>query len=242
MGQTILIADNDQETGKSVERHLNEEAFDIVFADTGRLVKQEVTRRNPLLVILGTSFSDLPGLELARWVLARPNRPGLILLGPNADPIDRTIGLELGADDYMTKPFFARELLARIHSVLRRIQRAGPGEDGEDDAAVPVKAEPIWVSGYCINLLSRQITLPNEVMVTLSWSETKVLSVLLDRRGMPVTRDFLSKKALGRPWNPDERALDQHVAALRRKLHSPLPAAPLIITVRHVGYMIEAAA
>lgn len=233
MRQMIVIADNDRETIRSLEEHLGNEAFDTVVAHTGLDMKKEVGRRNASLVVLGTGLGDAPGLELARWVLTRPSRPGLIMLSARADPIDRTIGLEMGADDYVSKPFFPRELLARIHSVLRRLRRA------EEELSPPPKAEVVTALGYSANLLSRQVVLPHGATATLSWTEAKVLSALLENLGVPVTRDVLSQRALGRSWSPEERALDQHVAALRRKLHSPPPAKPLIVTVRHVGYVIE---
>lgn len=238
MRQTIMIADNDRDTVRSLADHLATAAFEAVFVDNGRDVRREMERRNPSLVVLGTNFGDVPGLELARWVLNRPARPGLILLSSRADPIDRTIGLEMGADDYVSKPFFARELVARMHSVLRRLR---PGPHEADVVPAPMsRAEVVSILGYSVNLSSRQVTLPDGDMATLSWTESKVLSALLDHRGVPVTRDILSQRALGRPWSPEERALDQHVAALRRKLHAHPPAKPLITTIRHVGYSIEA--
>ncbi len=236
MRHTIVIADNDRETAHALADLLTEGAFDAIFLGSGLEAKREIARQNPSLVVLGTNFSDIPGLELARWILLRPSRPGLILLSARTDPIDRTIGLEMGADDYVTKPFFARELLARMHSVLRRLQ---PSMSSEDVPFQP-KAETLSAWGYTLNLNSRQVSLPEGGAVTLSWTEAKVLSALLDHQGMPLTRDALSRKALGRAWTPDERALDQHVASLRRKLHPRPLAKPLIITVRHVGYLIEA--
>lgn len=236
MRHTIVIADNDRDTVHALAEFLADEAFDTVFVDNGQETKREISRHTPSLVVLGTNFSDIPGLELARWILARPARPGLILLSSRTDPIDRTIGLEMGADDYVSKPFFTRELLARMHSVLRRLPSPTPNED----FAVQPKAETLSAWGYTLNLHSRQVALPHGGTVTLSWTEAKVLSALLDHRGVPMTRDMLSRKALGRAWTPDERALDQHVASLRRKLHSPPPTKPLIITIRHVGYLVEA--
>lgn len=212
-----------------------DEAFEAVFLDDGATAQREIGRRNPSLVVLGTNFGDISGLDMARWLLSRPSRPGLILLSSRSDPIDRTIYLEMGADDCLSKPFFARELLARIHSVLRRLH---PPSSGEESDSAP-RIETISVSGFRFDPRSRQVSLPHGALVTLSRTEAKVLSALLDNRGAPVTRDMLSLRALGRNWNPDDRALDQHVAALRRKLETPPPGKPLIATVRHVGYMVE---
>lgn len=236
MRHTIVIADNDRDTAHALSEFVVDEAFDTVFVGSGQEAKREISRHNPSLVVLGTNFSDIPGLELARWILARPSRPGLILLSSRTDPLDRTIGLEMGADDYVSKPFFTRELLARMHSVLRRLPPPVPHQE----FPIQPKAETLSAWGYTLNLHSRQVSLPHGGTATLSWTEAKVLAALLDHRGMPMTRDMLSRKALGRAWVPDERALDQHVASLRRKLQSPSPAKPLIITVRHVGYLVEA--
>lgn len=244
MRHTIVIADNDRETAHVLADYLTDSAVETIFVDSGVEAKKEISRRNPSLVVLGTNFSDLPGLELARWVMSRQSRAGLILLGMRADPIDRTIGLEMGADDYVSKPFFARELLARIHSVLRRIQPSVSGmaadRGGSETNLLKPVVEIVTAKGYAFNFLSRQVHLPHGPVVSLSWTEAKVLSALLDHRGVPLSRDVLSLRALGRNWTPEERALDQHVASLRRKLQSPPPAEPLIITIRHVGYLIEA--
>lgn len=236
MRHTIVIADNDREAVRALAELLADEAFETVFADTGHEAKREIARHNPALVVLGTNLSDMSGLELARWILSRPSRPGLILLSSRADPIDRTIGLEMGADDCISKPFFSRELLARMHSVLRRLPQPLPSEE----FSLQPKAETLSAWGYTLHVYTRQVSLPHGGTVMLSWTEAKVLSALLDHQGEPLSRDALSRKALGRAWTPDERALDQHVASLRRKLHPPPPAKPLIITVRHVGYLIEA--
>lgn len=235
MHHTIVFADNDRMTAQTMAAYLADEMFEAVFVDDGATAQREIGRRNPSLVVLGTNFADVSGLDLARWLMSRPYRPGLILLSSRSDPIDRTIYLEMGADDCLSKPFFARELLARIHSVLRRIHPPTLSEE----AGTEPRAETITASGFRFNPRSRQVCLPHGALVTLSRTEAKVLSALLDNRGAPMTRDMLSLRALGRNWNPDDRALDQHIAALRRKLETPHPGRPLISTVRHVGYMVE---
>ncbi len=232
MPRTIVIADNDAHTTRDLSEYLVGEPFRAVFAHSTVTVKAEVTQRAPALVVLGTDFDDAPGLEIARWILNRPERPGLILIHPRPDPLDRTIALELGADDCMSRPVFARELLARIHSVLRRLP---------DAAALPRVAthHDVVAHGYAINLASRQVVLPDGSTAALSWTEAKVLATLIEHQGAPVSRDVLSQRALGRPWVPEERALDQHIATLRRKLFVSEPFRALIHTVRNVGYTID---
>ena len=235
MPRTIVIADNDPDTTRELAEYLGAEAFRTVTANSALTVKSEVAQRAPALVVLGTNLEDAPALEVARWILNRPEKPGLILIHPRTDPVDRTIGLEMGADDCMSKPVFPRELLARINSVLRRLPAVGAkphgaGADGSD---------LVVVHGYAINLASRQVVMPGGASTVLSWTEAKVLATLLEHLGTPVSRDVLSQRALGRVWVPEERALDQHIATLRRKLFVPEPFPPLIHTVRHVGYVID---
>lgn len=233
MPRTIVIADNDPDTTRELAEYLGAEAFRTVTANSALTVKSEVAQRAPALVVLGTNLEDAPALEVARWILNRPEKPGLILIHPRTDPVDRTIGLEMGADDCMSKPVFPRELLARIHSVLRRLPVAGTPPRGRSGGDVVV------VHGYAINLASRQVVTPGGASTVLSWTEAKVLATLLEHLGTPVSRDVLSQRALGRVWSPEERALDQHIATLRRKLFVPEPLRPLIHTVRHVGYVID---
>ena len=235
MPRTIVIADNDPDITRDLAEYLLGEPLKTITVSSALAVKAEVVRRAPSLVVLGTNLEDAPALDIARWILNRPEKPGLILIHPRTDPIDRTIGLEMGADDCMSKPVFPRELLARIHSVLRRLPAAG----ANGRTAGAAGGDVIVVQGYAINLASRQVVLPGGTNTALSWTEAKVLATLLEHRGTPVSRDVLSQHALGRVWSPEERALDQHIATLRRKLFVPEPFRPLIHTVRHVGYIID---
>lgn len=234
MPRTIVIADNDPDTARDLAEYLLGEPFKTVVANSVLMLKAEVTQRAPALVVLGTDLDETPALEIARWILGRPEKPGLILIHPRTDPIDRTIGLEMGADDCMSRPIFARELLARIHSVLRRLPDAGSVSRGG-----AAKGDVVVVQGYAINLASRQVVLPDGSATALSWTEAKVLATLIEHQGTPVSRDVLSQRALGRAWSPEERALDQHIATLRRKLYVSEPFRPLIHTVRNVGYTID---
>jgi DNA-binding response OmpR family regulator len=229
MPRTVLIADRDPQILNDLATYFASEPFAVLTVGSAAEARAAVLQGTPSLVVAGTEFADAPPLDLARWILARAARPRLIVLCERADPVDRTIGLELGADDCMSKPVFPRELLARIRSVMRRA----------DEGCAPRTAAPVQVQGYSINLPSRLVTLPSGGTAVLSVTEARVLETLIAQRGAPVSREELSRHALGRPWNPEERALDQHVASLRRKLFVPTPLKPLIHTVRNVGYTID---
>lgn len=232
MPRSVLIADPDTRLLAELTDYFAAEPFATVTATSAAQARAAIVQGvAPNVVVAGGEFPDASPLDLARWILARPARPRLILVCERDDPVDRTVGLELGADDCVSKPVFPRELLARIRSVARRTaEGAGPR---------PRTAAPIQVQGYSVNLLSRLVALPSGETAVLSVTEARVLETLLDQRGAPVSRDALSRHALGRPWNPEERALDQHVASLRRKLYVPARFKPLIHTVRNVGYTID---
>lgn len=229
MPRTVLIADRDPQLLTDLATYFASEPFATLTVGSAAEARATVLQGTPSLVVAGTEFADAPPLDLVRWILARTPRPRLIVLCERADPVDRTIGLELGADDCMSKPVFPRELLARIRSVMRHADARGASR----------AATPVQVQGYSINLPSRHVTLPSGETAVLSVTEARVLETLIAQRGAPVSREELSRHALGRPWNPQERALDQHVASLRRKLFVPTPLKPLIHTVRNVGYTID---
>lgn len=231
MPRSILIADPDLTTLNELAGYFASEPFATATAFSAAAARAAVVQAAPRLVVAASAFADAPPLDFARWLLARPARPRLILMCDRADPIDRTVGLEMGADDCLSKPVFPRELLARIRNVMRRASAA--------DAFKARAADPVQVQGYSINLLSRHVNLPSGEIAVLSVTEARVLETLIAHRGAPVSREDLSRHALGRPWNPEERALDQHVASLRRKLFVPAPLKPLIHTVRNVGYTID---
>lgn len=233
MPRVIVVADPDPAFTSELAEYFSRELFQTVVANTGAAAQAAVAKKTPSVVVAGADFPDAPGLGLARWVLARPSQPGLIQICSRPDPVERTIAIEMGADDCLSKPVSPRELLARIHGLVRRLAKS------RDFGAVAPDAGPMTVQGFWINLLSRHVTLPSGETVVLSATETKVLAALIDNRGSPVSRDELCQRALGRIWNPEERALDQHIATLRRKLFVPPSFRPLIHTVRHVGYIID---
>lgn len=226
----LLVIDDEEDLAATLVRFFSAEGMNVEVARKAADGKKLLAEACFDVVLLDVGLPDQSGFDLARWILSQPDRPGLIFLSGRSDPVDRTIGLEIGADDYVTKPFYGRELLARVRGVMRRTGDAGRARSPAGSSAI---------AGYKINLTTRIATLPDGTNLCLSLTEAKVLGVLIENAGTPVSRDDLSRKALGRPWEPEERGLDQHIATLRRKLKDGRFGSSLIITVRHVGYMVD---
>ena len=147
------------------------------------------------------------------------------------DLLDRVLGLELGADDYLAKPFELRELLARIRSVLRRIETAQP-----DKSAQSVH-NSLQFSGWCLNTSTRALSSPAGAEVELTTTEYDILRVLCEHVGQPVSRETLYRRVRGKEWSPLDRSLDTHIANLRRKLRNGGGAEP-IKTIHGKGYIL----
>jgi two-component system OmpR family response regulator len=171
------------------------------------------------------------GLELARWLRSESNVP-IIMLTAMAEETDRIIGLELGADDYVTKPFNPRELLARIRAVLRRT-----GES--DDKSHEGSARTYRFSGWLLETARRRLLDPAGVEVAITGGEYELLVALLDRPNRVLTRDMLLDLLRGRQAGPFDRAIDVAVSRLRRKLEDDGRHSQLIKTVRGGGYVLS---
>jgi DNA-binding response OmpR family regulator len=177
------------------------------------------------LMLLDVVLPDEDGWSALRWLRARSDLPVIMLTG-KGETVDKVIGLELGADDYLAKPFDLRELLARMRSIQRRTEkRAAPSEDA------------ITFSGWVLDVSSQQLKSEAGELVHLTQAEYRILALLAKSPRQVITRDRLMEAMTGREWEPLDRSIDVHISNLRRKL-DPDPKLPsLIRTVRGAGYM-----
>lgn len=230
----ILIVEDEPDLRSAVETIFRNDGFEVFSASTIRAAKARMESEPADVVVLDLGLPDGNGLDLVRNLRTRKPRCGLIIVTGKGDPIDRILGLELGADDYVTKPFIARELIARVRSVLRRMSN--------DDSSAPTSAKPdnrtISVRTASVNVPGRIVSLADGTVTVLSAVEMGILLCLHGRIGQAVTRDDLSLAVLGRPWDPEDRTVDQNVSSLRRKLGLPAGDQDTILTVRGVGYML----
>ena len=228
----ILIVDDDREIRELLSKFLERQGFRIAAARDAR----EARRLWPLgryhLVVLDLMLPGESGLDLARWLRSQSDVP-IVMLTAMGEETDRIVGLELGADDYVAKPFNPRELLARIRAVLRRAS-------GEAASAKEPPAKAIRFAGWTLEPGRRRLLNPDDVEVPLTGGEYELLTVLVERPNRVLTRDMLMDLLRGRQAGPFDRAIDVAVSRLRRKLEDDGRNPTLIKTVRGGGYVLAA--
>src|SRR5580658_179591 len=228
----ILIVEDHPEIRELVQRYLEEEGFKVSAADNGEAMRRIMAQDPVDLVLLDLVLPGEDGLTLARD-LRLDSDVGIIILTGRGEIVDRIIGLEMGADDYLPKPFHLRELLARVKSVLRRASaRRESGHDRPSSARF---------NGWLLDLTARELTSPRGENVRLTTGEFDLLAAFVVRANQVLSRDRLLDLARNREAGPFDRTIDVQVGRLRRKLE-PDPQKPTIIkTVRGTGYIFTPA-
>lgn len=226
----ILVVDDDREIRSLLAESLRAAGFEVVTAPDGREMHRLIGGgANPDLIILDINLPGEDGFSLCRELRARSATP-VIMLTARGDPIDRIVGLEIGADDYMAKPFEPRELEARIKSVLRRAQSLPSN-------LRPLAARAGAFLGWRLDFERRQLTDPSGRIVMLSASEFRLLRIFLEHANRVLSRDQLLALSGGKPSDGLDRSIDLQVSRLRRKLSDE---ADLVKTVRNEGYVFAA--
>jgi len=235
----ILVVDDDKGIRSMLRRYLGGEGFRVSEAADGTALRAALKEAEVDLVLLDLVMPGEDGLSLARDIRRHSSVPIIILTG-KGDLIDRVVGLEAGADDYLTKPFHLREVLARIRSVLRRT-RAPARPSAEDKPPAPGAGEVLGFLGWELDLTRRELNPPSGERVPLTTGEFELLRVFARNANRVLTRDQLLDLVKGRGWSAFDRSIDTQVARLRRKIERD-PAKPeLIKTVRGAGYVFAAA-
>ena len=229
---TILVVDDEVEIRKLIERYLTREGFRVVTAADGADMWRRIEQVPPDLIILDIRLPGEDGLSLTRK-LHQNIDAAIILLTSRSEVIDRVAGLESGADDYLSKPFDLRELLARINAVLRRFRRLPVASQAE-------KHEVFHFWNWRLNTARRELTNVTGEEVALSPSEFDLLQVLLMHPNRVLDREFLMEKTLGRTALPYDRTIDVRIGNLRKKLKACNGSKTIIKTVRGSGYLFEA--
>jgi DNA-binding response OmpR family regulator len=223
--QTILIVEDETSIASFVSLYLKNAGYNVRAVTTGSAALTQIAAEQPALIILDLMLPDIDGIEICRRVRKTSDVPILMLTARDED-VDKIIGLEVGADDYLTKPFNPRELVARVKSVLRR---AAP--ERRRDAE-----EELHHGDLSINAGRREVKVGEEE-IQLAPKEFDLLWELLDHKGLVLTRDQLLERVWGYTFAGDTRTVDVHVRQLRRKLGDASP----IVTVWGVGYKVSPA-
>ena len=219
---TIVVVEDDRNIADLVELYLRQEGFRVVQAEDGEKGLAAVRDQRPRLVVLDVGLPGAAdGLEVCRRLRAGGNHVPILMLTARDDEIDRVLGLELGADDYVTKPFAPRELVARVKAILRRSQvpKEGPGVIVVGGVEVDVRRREARVGGQAVPLATREFDL---------------LRYLAENAGLALSRQQILDAVWGYGWFGDERTVDVHVRQLRKKLGDALP----LDTVWGVGYRL----
>jgi len=230
----LLVVDDDDGVQSLLRRYFAGQGFTVSTAADGAGMHAVLEREQVDLVLLDLGLPGEDGLELTRQL--RRNWDGaLIILTGRDEPVDRVVGLELGADDYVTKPFELRELLARVRSVLRRSAPAA----GADAAGTQGEAT-FHFADYCLDPLRRTLHNGHGAAIALTTGEFELLRVFIEHPNRVLSRDDLMGRIHGRGAGPFDRAIDVQIARLRRKIESDAANPELIKSVRGVGYLFAA--
>ena len=229
----ILVVDDDPGMRRLIRGCLESDGFDVVEAADRAAAEAELRAGSVALVMLDLNLGEENGLDLARD-LVRANRVPIIMVTGRGDVIDRVVGLEVGADDYIVKPFHPRELVARVRTVLRRLERC------EDADAAPETAAVYEFAGMRADPSTLELHDRGGGRVDLTAGDFRLLEVFLSAPGRTLSRDTILDRLHGRDWTPFDRSIDNQVARMRKKIEQD-PANPAVIkTVRGIGYRMAA--
>jgi DNA-binding response OmpR family regulator len=231
MTRTLLIVDDDQKTRTLLKTYLEKHQYEVRVAHDGAsfLAEFERFKDDLSLVILDVMLPDTDGFTLCQTVRRQSSVP-IIMLTASADDTDRIVGLELGADDYIAKPYNPRELLARIKAIHRRMQLGGHG----------TPARYLRFSGFTMDLVERLLTDPQGALVVLTSMDFNLLRFFAEHAGETLDRARLMEQTRGRDLGPLDRSLDVQVSRLRQRLNDDGKQPALIKTVRGSGYVFSA--
>jgi two-component system phosphate regulon response regulator OmpR len=229
----VLIVDDDASIREMLAEYLGSHGFLTAQAGDGDAMRAEIERATPDVVLLDLRLPREDGLALARYLRERYD-VGIIMVTGAGELVDRIVGLEMGADDYVTKPFDPRELLARLKSVLRRTQ-ARPG--ASPDAAGTAARHRVRFGRCQLDLASHQLFDGDAKEIPITAMEFDLLKVFADHPGKALSRDRILTLTKNREWDPYDRSIDIRIARLRRKVETDAEHPVVIRTVRGVGYM-----
>lgn len=230
----ILFVDDEPDLRTLLSEYFQRHGCDVRTAGNAAVARQLVAQSLPDVAVLDVHMPGENGLSLARWLREQHAGVGIVMLTTASDTVDRVVGLEMGADDYVPKPFELRELLARVRAIVRRLHTASPAV-----AAMPVAAEGRRVRfGHCrLDLDLRKLFGADGHEVEITAAEFDLLALFARHPNRPLSRDQIMEQAHNRGWDVFDRSIDLRVMRLRRKIEQNADKPEVIKTVRNVGYV-----
>ncbi len=231
-GEKILVVEDEQNILEAIKYSMHTEGFEVYGAEDGEKGLEMAREISPDLVILDVMLPKLDGFEVCR-ILRRDMDIPVFMLTAKAEEIDRVVGLEIGADDYITKPFSMRELLARVRNALRRSSRSGLGRDNSysGNAVIQVGNLKIDLTGHIARV--------SEKLIDLKPREFDLLAMLASSRGRAFTREQILERLWGHDYIGDSQTVDVHIRWIREKIEEDPSKPKKIVTIRGVGYRFD---
>jgi two-component system OmpR family response regulator len=229
---SILLVEDDAEIGELISRYLESNAMDVTLVANGAAMDAAFAKQSFDLLILDLSLPGEDGLSICRRIRATNDLP-IIIVTAQSEDVDKILGLEMGADDYVVKPFNSRELLARIRAVLRRAEPQSRVEDSSSRQTYQFR-------GWRVDLLAREVVSPRGMKVAMTGAEFDLLHAFCENPNRVLTRDQLINMTHGPTTGPFERSIDVLISRLRQKLESDPKNPTLILTIRSEGYRFSA--
>ncbi len=239
MAQKILVVEDEPALLETLAYNLSKQGYEVHRATTGYKALEVARQELPDLMVLDIMLPGIDGLEVCRILRQEMSSPVLMLTARD-DVVDKVVGLEVGADDYLTKPFSMRELLARVKALLRRerlIRETVTAEVGQQSEVVD-QEQPLVFDGLVIDLARREVRLKDKVLY-LKPKEYELLVFLARNRGIALSRDVILERVWGWEHDAGSRTVDVHIRWLREKIESNPSKAKRIVTVRGIGYRFE---
>ena len=235
MQDTILVVEDEPALRDTLVYNLQKDGFTVEAVGDGRSALESARRLNPKLIVLDIMLPELDGFEVARILRKEMSTP-ILMLTARDDEIDRVVGLEVGADDYLTKPFSMRELMARVKAQLRRTRLLR--EELEKAPQPAKKQETLSFNDLVINITRHEVTLHNTPL-QLKPKEYELLEFFAAHKGQMLSREFILERVWGWDFIGDSRTVDVHVRWLRQKIEDDPGNPTRIVTVRGGGYRFE---
>jgi DNA-binding response OmpR family regulator len=234
MPETILVVEDEPALQETLAYNLKKEGYTVKIAGDGRVALETARKIKPDLLVLDIMLPELDGFEVARIIRKEMTTP-ILMLTARDDEIDRVVGLEVGADDYLTKPFSMRELMARVKAQLRRARLL---REELSKSASPIAHETLTFGNLVINITRREVTL-DEKPLQLKPQEYELLVFFAEHKGQMLSREFILERVWGWDFIGDSRTVDVHVRWLRQKIEKDSAKPERIVTVRGGGYRFE---